>query len=788
MICAAAGRSSLLRRLQLLLPRPVFRAQTLLMTHLQQREPGGRDFFKRIGLSSGQGAIGSWLRAHGPALGANALAGLVASLLTLAYCLSFSALLFQGELANGLPMGLWAFLVGSAVAGLYVSLTTSLPPAEAGPDNPAVAVLAVLASTVAGPVLLSGGSAKLAVDMVLLSFSLATLVTGLVLYLLGRLKLGAFVRFVPYPVIAGFLAASGWFLVVGGFEVTSGHDITLATITHAVPPDRILIVALGAVFGLAVFAAKMITGSIYVLPVAFLVGTVLLDVALWWLGVSHEGTGWFIGSAAHLEPWVPLSALFTQGVDASIFLGATTEIAAVAGVTVIALLLDVTGLEAARAQSADLDREFRTNGAANMIAAPLGGIMGNLSLNGSRLLEETGGFARASGVFASLVVVLVVVAGIDLPGLVPAPVLAGLLIYLGLVVLTEVLLRSPAHRAWTDFGLALLIMVAIVVEGYLAGIFFGVVAACLMFAVSYGRISVIRRHLTREVVASNMDRSGAHSLHLQQQGQRIHIFWLSGYIFFGSSNALYEKLVKAMGQCGSGARRYAILDFGDVSGFDTSAVMSLKKLANYAETHGVTLVFAGLAPQMVMALARVGVVAGEESSLLFASRNAALEWCEDQVLAERESADSIGPEADFEHWLAAEVGGLAAARRLARYFERHDVEGGTVIYVEGSPAQSIDLIVAGTVSVTVSQGDGGGHLVRRMSTRTVIGEMGFFRAQPRGATIAAEGAATLYALSAEGFVRLKNEDPEIAAAFLEFIVRALSDRLDFANQGLAALS
>ena len=128
--------------------------------------------------------------------------------------------------------------------------------------------------------------------------------------------------------------------------------------------------------------------------------------------------------------------------------------------------------------------------------------MGNLSLNGSRLLDETGGLARISGVIASLVIVAIVLTGLDLPGLVPVPILAGLLMYLGLVVLTEVLLRSPAHRAWTDFGLALLIMGAIVTLGYLAGVVFGFIAACLTFAFSYSRIAVIRRHLTRVVYAS----------------------------------------------------------------------------------------------------------------------------------------------------------------------------------------------------------------------------------------------------------------------------------------------
>lgn len=748
-----------------------------------------RDAVRRLPPARPAALWGS-LSAHGAAIGANTLAGLAASLLTLAYCLSFSALLFQGALAPGLPMGLWALLVGSAVAGLYVSLTTSLPPAEAGPDNPAVAVLAVLAATVSGPVLLAGGDALAAVDMVLLAFTLATLVTGIALYLLGRFRLGAYVRFVPYPVVAGFLAASGWFLVIGGLEVMTGTDITLASAMQAVAPERQMIVAFGVLFGLGVFAAKAFSGSLYVLPIAFVAGTVVLRTALWVLDVPREGSGWFIGSAANLEPWLPLRALLTHDIDYGIFLSAASEIAAVAGVTLLALLLDVTGLELARAKSADLDWEFRSNGAANMIAAPLGGVMGNLSLNGSRLLDETGGFERSSGVIASLVVLLVVLTGADLAGIVPAPVLAGLLIYLGLVVLTEVLLRSPAHRAWTDFGLALLIMAAIVVEGYLAGIMFGFIAACLTFAVSYGRVSVVRRHLTRAEIASNMDRSAVASQRLAEEGRRIHVFWLSGYIFFGSSNGLYERLVAAMQEEDGGARSFAVLDFSEVSGLDTSAVLSLRKLKTFAETHGVTLVLAGVSEAMARTFDRVGVHSQAAPLPVFAASSHAIEWCEDQILAEGAplSAGSTPDEAGFRAWLEGEMGGAERAERLLAFLERRQFAAGAALYDQGSASQSIDLIVSGTVSVTVRRGDGGGYIVRRMSTCTVVGEMGFFRGLPRGASIAAESAAVIYTLTADRFAALKSRDPATAAAFLELIVRALSNRLEFANRGLSAWS
>ncbi len=732
---------------------------------------------------------GAWLKRNGVRLGGNVIAGLVASLLTIAYCLSFSALLFQGDLKAGLALGLWGLLVGSAIAGIYIALTTSLPPVEAGPDNPAVAVLSVLAGTVAAEVVRRGGNSALAIDMVLLSFTLATFVTGLVLYAIGVLKLGQVVRFVPYPVIGGFLAASGWFLIAGGLDVVTGRDFDLANLSAAFPAGTMLQVGVAVAFALVVYAAKVMTGSSYVLPLAFLGGSVVLNFLLSEGASPQDAATWFIAGSAAPEPWVPLQVLRTTGVDWSVFWAAAPEIAAAAGVTVIALLLDVSGLEVSRGKTANLDHEFRTNGAANIIAAPLGGIMGNLSMNGSRLLDESGGLARMSGVVASLAVAMIVITALDLTQLVPAPILAGLLIYLGLVVLIEVLLRSPAHRARTDYALALLIMAAIVHSGYLAGVVLGIAAACLMFALSYSRIAVVRRHLTRAVYASNVDRAPETARRLVRDGERIHIFWLSGFIFFGSSNAVVERIRAELGDKSRQYRRYAVLDFSDVSGFDTSALLSLAKLKTDAGERGVTFVFASLPPALDGALRHAGLLTDGGPHRVFASRNEAVEWCEDQVLSgDTPGGDAVVQQDTFESWLAAELGGQDKARRVVPFFERRELDDGALLYAQGAPADTIDFVVSGSV-VVIMRGEGGiAHTIRRMAKKTVVGEMGFFRATPRTASVAADGTAVIYTLSRASFQKLLDDEPRIGADFVQFIVRTLADRLEFANSSLAAMT
>ena len=67
-----------------------------------------------------------------------------------------------------------------------------------------------------------------------------TLTTGLVLLLLGIFKMGRWIRFVPFPVIAGFMAASGWFLAVGGLHVLAGSAWSWRSLWQVVVGQHVL--------------------------------------------------------------------------------------------------------------------------------------------------------------------------------------------------------------------------------------------------------------------------------------------------------------------------------------------------------------------------------------------------------------------------------------------------------------------------------------------------------------------------------------------------------------------
>ena len=156
------------------------------------------------------------------------MAGTISAIVNIAYCISFSALIFQGSIAAGFPLGLAALIMGTMVTGMVVALTTTLVPADAGPDTPAVAVMSVLATTVAAGLASKGADTETMVINVMVAITVSTFLTGALLFGLGGLKLGQWLRFVPFPVIGGFLAASGFLLMTGGVEVIIGSNLTLA--------------------------------------------------------------------------------------------------------------------------------------------------------------------------------------------------------------------------------------------------------------------------------------------------------------------------------------------------------------------------------------------------------------------------------------------------------------------------------------------------------------------------------------------------------------------------------
>jgi SulP family sulfate permease len=714
------------------------------------------------------------------------VAGLVASVVLIANIVSFGALMFPGAFSAGMPIAVWSMLIGSCIGGVWIALATSLPPLATGIDSPTGTVLVLLSATVGSSVVTAGGSAQTAVQTVMLIFTAATLTSGALLYGLGAYRLGSYFRFVPSCVVGGFLTATGCFLIAGGVRMTTGHKLALSNLTASWTANELAKLAI-AVAALAVLVGlRRWVKSALAMPAALLLMWLTGLLALQSLGLSGPEHGWYFPALTTLTKWFPIEAARTSHLTWPMVARLIPEFLAVTIVAFISLVTKVSSIEVGRQASGDLNCELRAHGIASLVAAPFGGLVSGMQVGTSRLLEHAGGATRMSGVVCALALGSVGLTNFNLQGLIPIPIIAGLVFYLGYTFIVDALWRPYSQRAWLDLLLTVLITLVCLKYGYLVGVLAGLVCSCILFAMSYARLGIIRRHVTRARFASYVERSVEASKHLHETGDAIQLYWLSGYIFFGSSEGVFERIRADIDGLLPQQVAYVILDFGMVSGSDSSAIVSLAKLRNFCNQRSTTLVFCSLSPANRTILERGGFFGGKSKHQAFADLNIALAWCEDRLLV-KANLDADAGLAGFEPWLQNQLGTTISATDLLAYLERKDADGSQVLYREGEPADTLDLVAAGRLAIDIAKGKGESLRVRRIMTHTVIGEMGFFRHSVRSATVSADGPAILFTLTRANLDRMRRQRPDLASAFEDFIIRTLADRIDVANREVAAL-
>jgi SulP family sulfate permease len=712
--------------------------------------------------------------------------GLLTAVVMVATSTSYAALIFSGSLAFALPIGIGYSLIGAAIVGIVFAVGSGIPFAIAGPDSKPVAVLATLAAGVAAD-LIAHGQVVAVTSTVIVALVIGTLITGLVLYLLGHLKIGSWIRFVPYPVIGGFLAASGWLLVTGAVRVLTGMALSWQTVLTPPNGDQLWHLAAGLALTIAIVLVRR-TGHKLGFPALLVAGTALTHFILWRAGYSIEAaraSGWLVdvGGGALL----PNVTNALPSVQWLALLRAAGEYIALIAVTAITLLLSTASVEVDARLDIDVDRELRVNGLANLLAGLAGGMVGTLSVSRTLFNYTNGARNRVSGISAAIISVLVLALGTKVLGYLPVPILGAMLLHMGGGMLNEWIVKTWNRIQRADYIQVVVILVVIARWGFVAGIAVGIVSACVTFAINSSRIRLVKLGLDRSEYGSRVDRPRSQDEELLRHGNGIQIMWLHGFIFFGSANRLLMHIKEIVGAQGHGVCRMVLLEFRQVLGIDSSAVLSLIKLRHFAESEGFMIALSGV-PGAVEQTLRTGGFLGpayEQWVRNFPDLDTALEWCEDRLLAEHMSREEALRSAD--DWLAREIGSQALFTRLVSYLEMVEYEPGDTMFAQGESAQALFLLYSGRVTVLYAPAGGAPLRLRSMVRHTMIGEMGLYRTLPRGATVRVDQPTVAYCLSRDAMDQMEIDDPPLANAFHRFVIQTLASRLDFANREVASL-
>ena len=708
------------------------------------------------------------------------------SLFAIAYAVTYGALIFTGPLQPYMAHGVAAALIAGAIGCFVLAATSGFKPLVAGPEGTTVALLAAMTSSLMPAFAVIPPEAALKLTMVALA--LATLVSAIFQFAIGRCRLGRLIRYIPYPVVAGFLGSTAWLLISGATRMATGVGIGPDLPHVLLHPETQLQLGLTVVWAVALWWIGRRSKSPLTIPIALIVMTLATQAVLALAGISQDearmkgmlfdrsGGGqldlpWFQGGF----PGLPSHGLLEAGGD----------IVAAALLSIIAILLNSTGIEVATRTEIDLDRELRWHGIANLATVPFCGLITNVSISRTLACRATGGEGRMPGLITGAVLLAVALSGLDVSAWMPRFVLSGLLLLLGADNIWQWVVRSYDRLPRRDWLTVVAIIVLTAGVGTLWGLLYGIVACCILLTLDVGRVDVLRSCFGLDERVSSRQRADEEMEILARDGHRVQVFVLRGFIFFGSTHRLYER-VKAV--VAEKAPRVLIFDFSDVDGADSSAAAAFAKIGIFLGEAGVASISTGVGGEIRRVLYDAEAASDDPAAILPVEYglDEALERWEDKLLQSSEL--NARPTPGIVDWLAAALGDAGHARTLVQWLERRDVAVEAYLCRQGDPTDSLLFIESGRVSVLLEEPDKRLQRLRVFGPRTILGEVGFFLDRPRTASLRSDEPTVLWSLNRDGFLALRDKHPEIASALFTHVIAQQSERLAYATRQIAALS
>jgi len=703
---------------------------------------------------------------------ADLLAGGLCAVVTLAYASGFGTLIFGGVLAPYSGQAVLAAIICSVIALLALSVRSSFSFAMGGPDSNPSAVLAITAATLAAEFPADLGHAA-ALPTVLMYLFASAIGCGAILFAFGKLGWGRYVQYVPHPVIGGFLAGTGYLLTAGGIRMLIRDTSGSAHVEGMLSVPVLAWTTAGTVLALLLILTR-VRKHYAIVP-----GVVVAGVLGFHLVLAISGTSLASARSAglllhplSLSEWsTPLSIPWENVQWGSLFahLG---DFAGVTAVALITILLNATGLDVTTGQDADFDRELKTLGIANVVGGAAGGFVVVNSFNRSLLNLRAGAASPWAARICAVVIAVVAIFSPASVSLLPRPVLAGLILFLGASLLLTWLWDSRRTLPLGDYLTVLAMLLIVVFAGIAPGVVLGIVISGLSFVVAFSRNSAVKDQFTGLSRRSVVQRPADEANRLRSRGDRLKGFKLHGYLFFGTANGVMERVREELPTAD-----VVLVDFWDVKGMDASAVMILRKLLRVAKETGVQMVFTGMTPELQTRMRTCGLDLSGQPVRCFPDMDHGLEWSE-QLLLEEGSAEATLAEA-LEGFEPDE------AELIGQYFEQQVIDAGAFVLRKGEPSDEFYVIIRGRLSIymTIPGADYRKRL-RSYGPGTIVGEMGFFSGEPRSADISADCETILCSISRERFQVLDAIRPDLAGKLCRIILNTLSNRLRDANEQL----
>jgi len=481
--------------------------------------------------------------------------GLTAGIVALPLALAF------GEASGAGPI---AGVYGAMIVGFFAALLGGTQTQISGPTGPMIVVFAGVFSSFSG-------DPKLVFTTVIIA--------GLLQIVFGVLRLGQYIRLVPYPVVSGFMSGIGAIIIFLQISRLFGHEPiekgTISAISSIVPAvgDPVIpalfvgIVALLVVFFWPKKIAKFLPAPLAALIIGTLLGLIFKGAPL--LGNIPTGLPSFIAPALSQDTFM-------------IMIKAALILALLGSIDSLLTSIVADNMTRTRHNS---NRELIGQGVGNSIAGFFGGIPGAGATMRTVVNIRTGGTTNLSGIIHSLFLFTIVIILAPLAELIPHSVLAGILIKVGYDIIDWQYLKKAHKGPRWDLLLMILVLGLTVFVDLISAVIVGVILAALAFVKQLADAQLKRLDMTGQTGSEEEQEI------IKKFSDRIMILGFGGPLSFGAAAEVAHR-VRILSA--SKDTNILLLDFDNVHFMDLSAAYAVDNIVSEAKEDNKLVYMMGL--------------------------------------------------------------------------------------------------------------------------------------------------------------------------------------------------
>ena len=723
--------------------------------------------------------------------------GLTAAIVMLAIEGSYGLIAYSRLGPEQAPLGFVLGVCSAAIASATMFAMGGRGPLLSGPSAAlALLVPALIGALVIDPRFLSADG-RPAIPLLMAFIAFGTVLAGIMQVLIASLRLGGLVRYVPYPVHAGYMNGTAVLMVLAmlphllGLPAGQGPAdwqnaqplapiVALTAFLIAVRPPQWTRRVPAYLTGL--LAATALHHLLALTPLASALGPLFNAPRFEWPGI---------------DAMAPLFDRLGDGLLRDKLWVVVQFSAAAAFVSSLQTALAGSTIDEFTHQRNDRGRSLLQQGVANVAIGFIGGLAGAGAVGRSKVNVDAGGISGMSRFFFAIGLLLALVVGLPFMSNVPMAAVAGVFAAVAYTLVdawtrlaTGVLWRQGLKwhmpRALAQsYGIMLLVAGIAVFISLPLAIGVGVLVSILMFIRSNSK-PPIRQIIHGDRRQSRKVRPAHEAEALRVHGRRIALLELDGALFFGTAEDADEQIERLVHIVD-----FVVIDFRRVIEVDASGARVLLLAAATVQRAGKHLLFAGLAPRdaRMRMIRDMDVHERLADAQFFADADRALEHAEDRLLATIARTPTDDASLTLEQALAGS--GLEAdeVELLESMMSERRFAKGEVVFRSGDPGDSMFVLLQGQIGIwlaTKHAEDDSPHGRRLISFApgVVFGDMGLLAGAARSADAIAESDAVVLELHREQYDRLVAEHPQVFGKLLLNIslllasrVRALSDEL-----------